>query len=227
MFDTLLDGIPSSDFKLSPTSRPDIPTPEQMIETIEVDGRHGSLTKKGAFKDIQFPIEYNILEDENIKPLLRKIRGYFFGKKMLRFTDDNVFYKIKSLQISETNNEIEQYGLFTVNFVCSPFQYEMSDKVTLNAPGKLTNPGTIESEPLLKVFGTGNAAITVNGQTFKLNGMADYISVDCELKEAHRNGVSRNDIMVGEFPVFKIGENGISWNSAVKKIEVETRWRYI
>lgn len=227
MFDTLLDNIPSSDFKLAPTFRPDIPTPEQVVETITVDGRHGSLTSLGAFKDITFPIEYNILEEENIKPLLRKIRGYFFGKKVLQFTDDDVFYKIKSLQITETDNQIEEYGLFTVAFVCDPFQYEKSPNRTITTGTTIINPGTIESEPLIKIFGTGDIKIIINDDSFQITGLTDYISVDCELKETHRNKVSKNKNMVGGYPTFKPGNNKISFTGNVTKLEVETRWRYI
>lgn len=227
MFDTLLDNIVSSDLKISPTFRPDIPTPEQVVESISVDGRHGSLTRLGAFKDIDFPIEYNILEMDNIKPQLRKIKGYFFGKKTLQFTDDNVYYKIKSLQITETDNQIEEYGLFTVQFVCDPFQYEPDSIISITKKTTLINPGTVESEPLIKVYGTGIVKLTVNGELFQLKNLMDYISVDCELKETYRNDISHNDYMIGEFPEFNMGVNTISFTGNVVKIEINPRWRYI
>ena len=227
MFDTLLDNIPSSDFKLAPTFRPDIPTPEQVVESINVDGRHGSLTRLGAFKDIDFPIEYNILEMDNIKPQLRKIKGYFFGKKTLQFTDDDVYYKIKSLQITETDNQIEEYGLFTVQFICDPFQYEKNTIKIITQSSTLINIGTVESEPLIKVFGTGNIKISINDKSFQILSLTDYISIDCELKETHRNKASRNKNMVGEYPVFKVGNNIISFTGSITKLEIEPRWRYI
>lgn len=227
MFDTLLDNIPSSDFKLAPTSRPDIPTPEQDVEMIEVEGRHGSLTKLGKFKDIPFDIEYNILEDMNIKPLLRRIKGYFFGKKKLQFTDDNVYYKIKSLKISETNNEIEQYGLFTVSFVCDPFQYELDQEIRLNKPSSIINRGTIESEPLITIFGNGNIELQVNGKPLYLTDVEEFISLDSELKDAYKNNFAKNYLMIGEFPVFEVGENNIYWSGKVTSVVIEPRWRYI
>lgn len=224
----LHDDISVSDYHLSPTERPDIPTPEQEVESIVVEGRHGSLTRLGEFKDIPFSIEYNLLENSNIKSLLRNIRGYFFGKKRLRFSDDpNFYYRIKSLKISDTNNQIEEYGLFKVDYICDPFQYEFTGDIVLNNNSILINRGTIDSEPLLKVYGSGNSIVTINGHILKLNNLSDYISVDCELKEAHKNGVSKNSDMVGDFPVFKVGENTISWNAAVTKMVVEPRWRYI
>lgn len=227
MFDTLLDNVPSSDFKLAPTSRPDIPTPEQIVETVEVDGRHGSLTKLGKFKDISFNIEYNILEDMNIKPLLRKIKGYFFGKKTLKFTDDDVYYKIKSLKISETNNEIEQYGLFTVSFVCDPFQYELDHEIKLSKPSSIINRGTIESEPLITIFGNGNIELHVNGIPLYLIDVDGFISLDSALQDAYKNNTAKNYLMVGDFPIFELGENEIFWLGKVLAIVIEPRWRYI
>lgn len=225
--DTILDNVPSKSLKISITKRPTIPAPQQMVETIIVEGRHGSLTRLGAFQDISFEIEYNILEMENIKPQLRKIRGYFFGKKTLKFSDDNVYFKIKSLQISETNNEIEQYGLFTVNFVCDPFQYQTKDSLILIQPATVINNGTFESEPLLVIYGTGDITLTINSRSFIVKGLVDYVEIDSELKEAHRDTLPRNNTMIGEFPIFTPGNNEISWVGNVTKLEIEPRWRYI
>ncbi|MEH7490828.1 phage tail domain-containing protein [Neobacillus niacini] len=227
ILDTLLDGLASQSLNLAITERPEIPTPQQVVESIEVEGRHGSLTRLGAFKDISFPIEYNILEYENIKPLLRQIRGYFFGKKTLQFTDDHVFYKIKSLQISETNNEIEEYGLFTVTFVCDPFQYELNNSLTIMQPTTLFNPGTIESEPILTVYGNGDLIITINGVPIMLEDVVDYVVVDSELMNSYKGDVSKNNLMTGDFPLFIPGKNTISWEGSVSKIVIEPGWRYI
>lgn len=225
--DTLLDRIPTESLKISVSKRPDIPAPEQRVESFEVEGRHGSLTRLGKFKDIPFSIEYNILEMENIKPQLRKIRGFFHGKKTLKFSDDDVYYKIKSLKIGQTNNEIEQYGLFTVDFVCDPFQYAITDTRTVTTtPTVINNPGTQESEPILKLYGSGDVTITINGKSFSVLNLADYVIINSELLESYRENVSWNNYMIGDFPIFEVGENTISWTGTITKIEIDPGWRY-
>ncbi|MGQ7075279.1 hypothetical protein ACUN90_27940, partial [Escherichia sp. SP-MK2] len=50
----------ASDYGICMVERPVIPTAEQEVEHIEVSGRHGSLTKKGAFKDVPLKIKFNM-----------------------------------------------------------------------------------------------------------------------------------------------------------------------
>lgn len=225
--ESLLDGISNESFNISITKRPNIPAPEQEVQTFPVEGRHGSLTKLKKFKDIKFQVEYNILEPDNIKPLLRQIRGYFYGKKQLQFSDDEVYYKIKSAQIGETNNEIEQYGLFTVTFTCDPFQYDVQSKKTFTLPGKIINPGTLESEPYLKVYGTGDITLTMNTKNIYLYGVVDYAEIDSRDLEYHKDLLPIENGMGGDFPIFEVGENDLSWTGTVTKIEIDGRWRYI
>lgn len=224
----LLNGVSNKSLGLSLTSRPEIPSAEQNVEYINVEGRHGSLVKKGSYGDITIPMEFSFLGIRmTVKSLVREIKRWILNKTELIFSDDpGFYYQVKNIVVNSTVNDIDIYGRVAIDFVCSPFLYEKINPITLNEPTDLINPGTIESEPLIKVFGTGDVSITVNGNVIKLNGMADYMTIDSELEEAHRNGYSRNSNMVGSFPVFEMGENVISWSEGVTKIVVEPRWRY-
>lgn len=225
----LLDDVSNKTLGISLVSRPEIPSAEQIVEYIEVDGRHGSLTKKGSYKNITIPMEFSFMGiQKTVKQMLREVKGWVLNKENLVFSDDpNFYYEVKNIVVNSTVNDVDIYGRVAIDFVCSPFQYQITTPITLNEAAVLVNSGTIEAEPLIKVFGLGDVTVTVNGQMFKLNGMADYISVDCELKEAHRNKTSRNSNMVGEFPVFIPGQNTISFSSNVTKLVIEPRWRYI
>lgn len=225
----LLDGVSNKTLGISLVSRPEIPSTEQIVEYIEVDGRHGSLTKKGSYKDITISTEFSFMSIQNtVKQMLREVKHWILNKEKLGFSDDpNFYYEVKNIVVKSTVNDIDIYGRVAIDFVCSPFQYETVNSITLTAAASLVNPGTIDSEPLIKVFGVGDVTVIVNDLMFKLNGMADYISVDCELKEAHRNKTSRNSNMSGEFPVFIPGQNTISFSSNVTKLVIEPRWRYI
>ncbi|MEB8861485.1 phage tail protein, partial [Bacillus cereus] len=95
MLDIGIDNQLASDYGICMVERPVIPTAEQEVEYIEVSGRHGSLTKKGAFKDVPLKIKFNMLEEENIKPLVRRMKAWLMNGKTLYFTDDDVYRKIK------------------------------------------------------------------------------------------------------------------------------------
>lgn len=225
----LLDGVSNKELGLSLVSRPDIPTPEQVVEYINVGGRHGSLTKKGAYKDIVIPMEFSFMGvHATVKHIRREVNRWILDKETLIFSDDTDFYyNLKNVTAQSTVNDIDIYGRVAIDFVCSPFQYQITEPIILTSPGVIVNPATIEAEPLLTVFGTGNVEININNQSFKLTNLSDYITIDSDLKEAHRDGDPRNNNMFGKFPLFKTGENNISFTGNLVKIEIEPRWRYL
>lgn len=226
-FDVRIDNQLGRDFQLCLVERPDIPTAKQKIQTIEVPGRDGPLTKKEGFEDVSFKLLFNLLEDYNIKPLLRKIKAWLMQSKILSFTDDDVYRKIKQVEIGDINNEIEEYGMFEVNFVADPYEYAIMQPFEVTAPVTLANYGTYAALPKLTIYGTGDITIYVNGTSFQLKGVKDSIIVDSDLKEAYSGTMPMNDHMIGKFPVLDPGEVEIKWNGTVKKIELEARWRYI
>ncbi|MGT2682997.1 phage tail domain-containing protein [Streptococcus porci] len=225
MLKTFLDGKFPDDLPFCLAERPAIPTAEMAYEDIEIPGRDGNLTVENGYKDIVISCEYNLLEAYNIKGLLRRIKAFFIGKKELRFDDDVVFYKIKKVAISEIDNSEAGYGSFTVSFTCDPFQYEVSDTISMSTQGTLKNPGGYFSRPYLKVFGSGT--LSINGMSVVLKDVSDYIEIDCEAMNAYKGTVDMNSHMTGEFPTLKVGDNKISWSGNISRIEGKGRWRYV
>jgi len=208
--------------------RPKIPTAKKKIEFIEVDGReNGALTKEKGYEDVDFTVEFNLLEDENIKPLLRQIKAWIMSAKIVSFTDDYVYRKIKSVEIGDIDNEIEEYGKFEVIFKADPYEYAIEQPITITNPVTIINQGTLHSLPKLTIYGTGNITIQINGISFQVKDVNPFVIVDSDLMECYYNTTPMNNKMVGKFPTFKEGENTIAWTGSVSKIDIETRWRYI
>ncbi|MHB0800686.1 phage tail family protein [Bacillus thuringiensis] len=227
MLDIGIDTELASDYRICMVDRPVIPTAKQKVEHIEVPGRHGSLTKKGAFEDIPLKIKFNLLEDENIKPLIRRIKAWFLNGKTLYFTDDEVYRKIKSVEIGDIANEMEEYGEFEVDFILDPFEYTEDVNLKLTEPGIFYNPGTIESEPKFWIVGNGTFRITINDVSFQIKDVNGSVVVDSEVLEAYSGTIPMNDKMKGEFPIFKIGENKIDWSGNIQFMSIRPRWRFI
>ncbi|MGG0760999.1 phage tail protein [Bacillus paramycoides] len=226
MLDIGIDNQLASDYGICMVERPVIPTGEQEVEHIVVPGRHGSLTKKGAFKDVSLKVKFNLLEDENIKPLIRRMKPWLLDGKTLFFTDDDVYRKIKHVEIGDIANEIEEHGEFEVDFTLDPFEYTEDVNVMLNAPGSIYNPGTMESAPKLWIVGNGTFRITINGVSFQIKDVNGSVVIDSEIFEAYSDTVPMNDKMIGDFPEFQIGENKIEWSGAIQSISIRPRWRY-
>lgn len=226
----LLDGIKDETVFLSVANRPVIPTAKSKIVKIPVPGRDGDLIKFEGYEDVPLPIEFNILEDRNIKNDVRKIKAWLMNKSVLSFSDDpDYFRKIKNIDIGNIDNEVEFYGSFTTELLLDPFEYQKTTSKSYTAsPVTLTNPGTYFSQPLIKIKGTGTVVLTVNNVGITLKNLTDEIILDCELKEAYKGlTTNMNNNMTGEFPIFVPGKNVISWSGTVTKIEIDERWRYL
>lgn len=227
MLYVLLDNVPSINFDMCVAVRPEIPTPKRKIETYEVPGRHGALTKLGAFEDISLPVVFNILENENVKQKIRNFKGYLLNKKTLRFSDDDVFYTLKNFEVGSIDNQIAEYGYFTVTFLLGPFQYALSEKEEFTKADTIFNYGTFESNPEITVYGNGDINLIINEQKFVMKGIKDFIVLDSEMKLAYKGSENVTNLTNGEFLTLKVGKNTISWTGNVKKIEINPRWRYI
>ncbi|HDR7286595.1 phage tail protein [Bacillus paranthracis] len=227
MLDIGIDNELASSYGLGLVGRPVIPTAKQKVEHIEISGRHGSLTKKGAYENVPFKVKFNMLEKENIKPFIRRAKPWLLQGKTLFFTDDDVHRKIKNVEMGDIANEIEEYGEFEVDFTLDPFEYAEEESFTMYEPGSIYNPGTEESEPRLWIVAKGTVNITINDVTFQIKDIESAVIVDSEILEAYIGTTPMNNKMVGKFPKFIVGSNTISWSGAIQSISIRPRWRYI
>ena len=116
---------------------------------------------------------------------------------------------------------------FTVTFRCKPFLYlDNSPDTTITASGStITNPGAVDSEPLIKVYGSGDITLMVGTQIVELEDISSQIFLDSEIQEAYKGTTSQNNHMSGEFPKLLPGMNAISWTGNVSSIVISPRWR--
>lgn len=160
---------------------------------------------------------------------IRNITSLLLNAKKISFTDDKeVYYKVKAVSISDIERNLRVLGSFSVAFTVDPFAYyNLHSKITIASHSKIYNIGTYESEPYIKVFGSGNVTLNINNKELTLKDINGYIEIDSELKETFKDNVSKNDKKVGEYPAFFVGENTISWTGNITKIEIDPRWRFL
>ncbi len=118
---------------------------------------------------------------------------------------------------------------FAVNFRCFPFWYQenVSDVTITTSGDTITNPGSVYSEPLITVYGSGNITLMIGTTIVELTNVSSSIVLDCALKEAYKGTTLMNDHMSGDFPVLKPGLNAVSWSGNVTSIVISPRWRYL
>ena len=118
---------------------------------------------------------------------------------------------------------------FAVNFRCYPFWYQenVSDVTITTSGDTITNPGSVYSEPLLTINGSGDITLMVGTTIVELTDITTGIVLDCALKEAYLGTALMNDHMSGDFPVLKPGMNAISWSGNVTSVVISPRWRFL
>src|SRR5690606_18364527 len=159
-----INNVYTDEYGFKPKGRIEVPTPEQHVEHIEIKGRNGTLTKKYGYKNIVLPVHFTVLSD-NFKKTFRKAKMYLLNAKTLIFDDDNeVFYKVKNVQIDTAENYVLQFGEFIVNFTLDPFQYEVNNPTEIITSRTVINNLGYESEPIMTVTCSGTGKIYINEQ---------------------------------------------------------------
>jgi len=219
------------DLELKIENIPPIPSTNIEYETIKIDGGE-NLTKVIGFSDIeiQFNFVYKATEEEYLMKKSR-IDNWLLSsrsKELFYSLDEYKIYKVKQVKISETKTTSLIVRRFTTTFTCRGLKYMTSGLETneISSSGiVLNNFGSYESKPLIKIYGSGNITVNAGNKSFTINNVSSYVSVDSEIKECYKDNVNFGKNMTGDWPVFSIGKNTISWSGNVTKLEVTPRWR--
>ena len=201
-------------------------SPKRRDETFTVPGRHGNLTTTdGAFESYIRSTEFIVKDKKKID----EICAHFKGSGWLIFSSEpDRKYKARVANQIEFSHIIRRFKRFVVEFEIQPFGYDVFEQTLVKtAPFSLFNIGTVDSEPLITIFGTGNITLYVNNQSISLKEIAGSITIDSEMQNAYNGAASMNNKMSGEFPILSLGENHITWLGNVTKLEIQPNWRYI
>ena len=201
-------------------------SPKRRDETFTVPGRHGNLTTTdGAFESYIRSTEFIVKDKKKID----EICAHFKGSGWLIFSSEpDRKYKARVANQIEFSHIIRRFKRFVVEFEIQPFGYDVFEQTLVKtAPFSLFNIGTVDSEPLITIFGTGNITLYVNNQSISLKEIAGSITIDSEMQNAYNGAASMNNKMSGEFPILSLDENHVTWLGNVTKLEIQPNWRYI
>ena len=118
---------------------------------------------------------------------------------------------------------------FAVNFRCYPFWYQenVADVTITTSGSTIINPGSVYSEPIITVTGSGDITLMIGTTIVELTDVSQNIVINSVLKEAYKGTALMNDHMSGDFPVLKPGQNVISWTGTVTQVVVKPNWRFL
>lgn len=115
----------------------------------------------------------------------------------------------------DADNILTKVGRCELSFVCKPQRFlKIGEKTTTytSTNSQLYNPTQFEAKPLIKVTGSGNGTVTLNGVTMTITGMTDYIYIDCESMNVYRlESENKNSLVSGSFPTIAPGTNTLAF----------------
>lgn len=221
-----------SDYGVYISKRPSIPSPKRRITNVVIPGKSSSLRfDENTYDDITIAVECSI-KDEVLPDKIDEIKEWllYYGESDLIFSNqNNKKYIAQVVNVIDFTQVLKYISKFVIVFNCRPFKYESeSNTVEMTAEGSVTNPGSIYSQPVIKIFGSGDINLTINSEVIKLKEVTNHIILDSVQQNCYNEEIDNlNSKMSGEFPKFEVGENYISWTGAVAKVEVIPNWRWL
>ena len=196
-----------------------------------VPGRPGSLTTlegEDIYDDLVLSATCFLSDPSQIPAIAAWLKGsgtVTFANRPGGFYNARVANQISFEKILRGNTQ----RTFAVNFRCKPFWYgENVEPITLTESGTLiTNPGSVYSEPVITVYGSGDITLMIGTTVVELMGIVGSITMNTPLIEAYKDDVSMNGSMSGDFPTFASSSNAISWSGNVTSVVIQPNWRYL
>lgn len=223
------NGIDSREMGVIVTAMPETVRAERRIESITVAGRNGSLhTDEGVYESYDRTMECALIK----RARLDEITAWLVGSGEMAFsTEPDKVYRVTIANKISIAQMMRVFQKFQVILDTQPFKYSVNaagDALELTAPTTIRNSGTVYSEPLITVYGSGDITLNINGEDFPMYGVQESITIDSEMMEVFKGNTNQNGKYGGaEFPRFEVGKNEIRWTGNVSKIKIQPRWRWL
>ena len=219
----------SREYGILISSVPERVRPERRVKEIEIPGRSGNLTQDEETYDAYvISMECSTRGSDRMDEIITWLNGA--GDLTLSTEPDKVYQASIYNKIS-ISDQIYLYNSFLLQFKVQPFKYNINpfaDELTLTAQTIIRNGGTVYSEPIITVYGSGDITLTINEKDFPLYSVDGSITIDSEMMEVFKGTANQNSKYGGEtFPRLEVGENAISWTGNVSRVETQPKWRWL
>lgn len=127
----------------------------------------------------------------------------------------------------DIENRYTRLGKFDITFHCRPERFLVSGNTPVAVPTgeNIFNPTGFKAKPLIHITGSGSGTLTVNGTTMSFTGITDYLNLDCDTQDCYRlPSENKNNLMTGEFPVLKSGDNLVEFTGGITSVTITPKW---
>lgn len=246
------NGVKCTEYGIHVLKQPSFIMAQERVEFIDIPGRSGSVARtegSGIYSSISLACTcvidspYDVDESSGIM-VIEKICGWLRGNGKVTFSNrTNGFYRAR-IENQISFDQIVQgnpHRSFSVQFRCDPYFYLDEGEIPFTVTGTTTliNPGNVESQPLIKVIGSGDGSISFTGSeslpSMYINSFdgLSYIILDCEAKIAYK-GSKDNPLdpltllgtrVEGDWLVIPDGASFLTLSGGIRSVEITPRWR--
>lgn len=233
-------GIRNDAYDVRMIAPPNRPHPAAKGKQIDIPGRNGKLWQgQKAYSPIvitQRVIAYDNANIDDISAWLSGAGDLIFGDE-----PERVYHAQIIKEYTRSNQSARLRGqAFTITFDCEPFRYNAkSDLDTIIAEESATmytNPGTVYSQPLIIIEGSGSGNLEIGLNTLLVDDLTAGVPlyVDCAALVAYTGGSAADDPMLlatqhitGEWPKLQPGIDFINFTGGITRVTIHPRWRWI
>lgn len=158
-----------------------------------------------------------------------KLKKWLKGEGELTLsTGPNYFRRVTGVALKEIEKN-KTYVVCEVIFTIEEYIYLREGKEVISFSIKnftIYEELAGDSNPIIKVFGSGYGTLNVNGNINTLYISNGFIIIDSDKKDCYTglDTFANNDID-GKFPILKNGDNTISFSGGITKVEMIPNWR--
>ena len=197
-------------------------------EQLKPFGMNGSYNQEeGAYESYERTIRVFFERFSDLATLVEKFKAV---GNQLEFSNqpDSVFYA------DLLDTEITPKGMYgwelSVKLDVQPFRYQKtSTPVVLTSAGTIDNIGTVYSEPIIDIEGSGDVSLTIGRKTMYLT-VNTKATIDCRHGKQNiynASGVVQNTLRKrGGFFEIPVGRSGVTFTGNIRKVTIKPNWRY-
>ena len=213
------------DYGIVITVLPPESIPEANVDEIEIPGRDGDLTiDYNTKKPYTLPMTCTLVDFTKID----EVKAWLNGSGDLIFNWQNYIFDARLINQIDISQSLESLGEFPLIWKVQPYKRDIDSLILiLEAPQTIFNPSTQNSKPVIKLYGTGNVNLIINGNIINLTNVSEYVTIDSDIQDAFKDTLPTNNDMAGEFPELIPGSNYIGWTGTVTKVEITPNWRWL
>ncbi len=203
------------------------------VETVVVPGRHGELLlSNNRLKAVNKSFPFRLLSEKNVTEQQIKIsewlnvEGY---KPLLLSWEKDFEYRAAFISTFEIQEILRNFGKLKVDFLVHPIKYYKDGLKmrSMNNGETLIGKGNVSAQPIIKIVGSGNCELSINGRLTKLRDIQSGITLDMQSNTIYYGTQGAWDKFVRSpesvKPYLDTGNNVVSWTGNFK-VEIAPRW---